>query len=62
MQPSGRAGNGKWVTMLMYTENDADAATFRSPTKMANERNATNKNLGQILFKLAERKINAVQF
>ena len=25
----GRAGNGKWVTMLMYTENDADANTFR---------------------------------
>ncbi len=25
----GRAGGGKWVTMLMYTENAADADTFR---------------------------------
>ena len=25
----GRAGGGKWVTMLMYTENDSDANTFR---------------------------------
>ena len=26
----GRAGTGKWVTVLMYTENDADAEAFRS--------------------------------
>lgn len=26
----GRAGAGKWVTVLMYTENDADAEAFRS--------------------------------
>jgi hypothetical protein len=25
----GTAGNGKWVTMLMYTENEADANAFR---------------------------------
>ena len=26
----GRAGGGKWVTVLMYTENDADADAFRA--------------------------------
>ncbi len=26
----GRAGSGKWITVLMYTENDSDAETFRS--------------------------------
>lgn len=26
----GRAGTGKWVTVLMYTENDADAEAFRA--------------------------------
>ncbi len=26
----GRAGAGKWVTVLMYTENDADAEAFRA--------------------------------
>ncbi|ABK76909.1 hypothetical protein CENSYa_0267 [Cenarchaeum symbiosum A] len=26
----GRAGMGKWVTVVMYTENEADAETFRS--------------------------------
>ena len=26
----GRAGGGKWVTVLMYTENDADAEAFRA--------------------------------
>jgi len=25
----GSAGKGKWVTMLMYTENEADADTFK---------------------------------
>ena len=25
----GPAGNGKWVTMLMYTENEEDAAAFK---------------------------------
>jgi len=25
----GTAGNGKWVTLLMYTENEADANAFR---------------------------------
>jgi len=25
----GTAGNGKWVTVLMYTENEADANAFR---------------------------------
>ena len=26
----GRAGAGKWVTVLMYTESDADAEAFRA--------------------------------
>ena len=26
----GRAGAGKWVTVLLYTENDADAEAFRA--------------------------------
>lgn len=25
----GKAGNGRWVTMLMYTESEEDAAAFR---------------------------------
>jgi hypothetical protein len=25
----GKAGKGRWVTMLMYTENDADADVFK---------------------------------
>jgi hypothetical protein len=25
----GQAGKGRWVTMLMYTENEADAETFK---------------------------------
>jgi len=25
----GRAGNGRWITMLMYTENEADADAFK---------------------------------
>ena len=25
----GSAGKGRWVTMLMYTENEADANTFK---------------------------------
>jgi len=25
----GKAGKGRWVTMLMYTENEADADTFK---------------------------------
>ncbi|HEY7367195.1 MAG TPA: hypothetical protein VH562_01885 [Nitrosopumilaceae archaeon] len=25
----GRAGNGRWITMLMYTENEADANAFK---------------------------------
>ena len=25
----GKAGKGRWVTMLMYTENDSDAETFK---------------------------------
>lgn len=25
----GRAGKGRWVTMLMYTENDEDAEAFK---------------------------------
>lgn len=25
----GRAGKGKWVTALLYTENDSDAEAFR---------------------------------
>jgi len=25
----GKAGKGRWVTMLMYTENEADAETFK---------------------------------
>ncbi len=26
----GRAGTGKWITVLLYTENSADADTFRA--------------------------------
>jgi hypothetical protein len=26
----GQAGKGRWVTMLMYTENEGDAETFKS--------------------------------
>ncbi len=26
----GQSGKGRWVTMLMYTENEADAETFKS--------------------------------
>lgn len=25
----GRAGKGRWITMLMYTENEADADAFK---------------------------------
>ncbi len=25
----GKAGKGRWVTMLMYTENEEDAETFK---------------------------------
>ena len=25
----GRAGSGKWLTVILYTENDTDAETFR---------------------------------
>ncbi len=25
----GKAGNGRWVTMLMYTENEEDANAFK---------------------------------
>jgi len=25
----GRAGNGRWITMLMYTENESDADAFK---------------------------------
>ena len=25
----GKAGKGRWVTMLMYTENEADAEVFK---------------------------------
>lgn len=25
----GQAGNGRWITMLMYTENEADANAFK---------------------------------
>ena len=37
----GKAGKGRWVTMLMYTENEADAETLqRCFVKMASKRNA----------------------
>ena len=37
----GKAGNGRWVTMLMYTENEEDANSFKEVLlKMASKRNA----------------------
>lgn len=51
----GRAGKGRWITMLMYTESEADADAFKEvllrwQTKM------TQKQEGPDLIQIGNRK------
>lgn len=42
----GRAGSGKWITVLMYTENDADADAFREVAKKWQARGMQGRDSG----------------
>lgn len=52
----GRAGGGKWITMLVYTENDADAETLRSVLQKWQAKGAQPGQSGPDLIQIGRKK------
>ena len=44
----GRAGNGRWVTMLMYTEDEAEAESFKEVLLRWQSKHASSSDIIQI--------------
>lgn len=44
----GRAGNGRWVTMLMYTEDEAEAESFKEVLLRWQSKYASSSDIIQI--------------
>ena len=44
----GRASNGRWVTMLMYTEDEAEAESFKEVLLRWQSKHASSSDIIQI--------------